>query len=403
MSEITPTIVARARGMRDLLPSQMRAFRRVEDAFRAAAQRWGYEEIRTPTVESYSLFTAAGALPPQMLSRVYTFLDWDGWSGERVVLRPDSTIPVARAVATAGLTLPARLFYVQSVFRFSKDETEGEAWQCGIEYLGAPAAIGDLEVAAVACETLDTLGIAAEVRISHVGLARAALDAAGITDLQERQDLFDRYTQEGLAALRPALVDKPGALAFVDAALQAAGSPMLLQNLAAIAKSGLPAALPALTELRDVATALADTGRDVVIDLALPRDFEYYTGVVFEFVTGEHEWGGGGRYAPNGPGSAETACGLGLHATLLAGHVEATTRKDLTVAVIPGSEADFSRALGAARALHRNGISAALASRPDERGIGVTVRETGLTAHTPDGERAMDSLDDVVGLLLQYK
>jgi hypothetical protein len=31
-----------------------------------------------------------------MLSHVYSFLDWDGWSGGRVVLRPDGTIPAAR-------------------------------------------------------------------------------------------------------------------------------------------------------------------------------------------------------------------------------------------------------------------------------------------------------------------
>ena len=53
-----------------------------------------------------------------MLSSVYSFLDWDGWSGERVVLRPDSTIPVARAAREAGVELPARLYYVQNVFRF---------------------------------------------------------------------------------------------------------------------------------------------------------------------------------------------------------------------------------------------------------------------------------------------
>ena len=120
--------------MRDLLPEQMRAFRHVEDAFRQVARQWGYEEIRTPTVESYSLFTSAGALSPEMLAGAYTFLDWDGWSGERVMLRYDSTIPVVRAAVDAGVELPARLLYVQSVFRGA----EGEDWQCGLEYLGAP-------------------------------------------------------------------------------------------------------------------------------------------------------------------------------------------------------------------------------------------------------------------------
>ncbi len=133
-----------ARGMNDLLPDDMRAFRRVEDAFRAAASRWGYGEVRTPTLESYSLFTEAGALTTEMLSRVYTFLDWDGWSGERVVLRPDSTVPVARAAAEHGISLPARLFYVQNSFRFASGETGAETWQCGLEYIGAPALLGDL-------------------------------------------------------------------------------------------------------------------------------------------------------------------------------------------------------------------------------------------------------------------
>jgi Na+/phosphate symporter len=40
----------------------MRAFRRIEDAFRASAHRWAYDEIRTPTIETYSLFTAAGTI-----------------------------------------------------------------------------------------------------------------------------------------------------------------------------------------------------------------------------------------------------------------------------------------------------------------------------------------------------
>ena len=93
--------------------------------------------MRTPTIENYSLFTSAGALTPESLTRAYTFLDWDGWSGERVMLRYDSTISVARAATLASLGLPARLFYVQSAFRFNESEDQGEEWQCGLEYLDA--------------------------------------------------------------------------------------------------------------------------------------------------------------------------------------------------------------------------------------------------------------------------
>jgi len=82
--------------MRDLLPADMVKFRRVEEVFRRCSSRWGYDEVRTPTLEYIHLFTAVGTLTPGMLGRVYSFLDWDGWSGERVVLRPEGTIPIAR-------------------------------------------------------------------------------------------------------------------------------------------------------------------------------------------------------------------------------------------------------------------------------------------------------------------
>src|SRR3970040_1972343 len=91
--------VLRCRGMWDLLPGDMFRFRRLAQAFRAVCLGGGYQEVRTPTIEYLHLFTAAGTLSPQMLGRVYSFLDWDGWSGERVVLRAGSTSPAGRLYA----------------------------------------------------------------------------------------------------------------------------------------------------------------------------------------------------------------------------------------------------------------------------------------------------------------
>ena len=88
--------VQRCKGTRDLSPGEMAGFRLIEGVFRGCCLKWGYKEVRTPTLEYLHLFTSTGTLTPSMLSKVYSFLDWDGWSGERVVLRPDGTIPVAR-------------------------------------------------------------------------------------------------------------------------------------------------------------------------------------------------------------------------------------------------------------------------------------------------------------------
>jgi histidyl-tRNA synthetase len=383
----------RSRGMRDMLPGEMRAFRRVEDAFRAASARWGYEEIRTPTIELYSLYTNAGALTPAMLSRVYSFLDWDGWSGERVVLRPDSTIPVARAVAEGGLTLPARVSYVQNVFRFSEHE-DREDWQCGLEFLGAPAGTGDLEVIAAGCEALEELGLQPSVRVGHVGIQKAVAGELGANG--------HGHSDAGLAGLRAA-VDDARLGGFVDVALREAHGTELLGNLEALAAAGLPAALPALAEVRSLVEALTASGRDVVIDLGMPRDFEYYTGIVFEFETDGARWGTGGRYTPGGENTPATACGLAIEAGALARHLTPGTRRPLTVSVVPASPAHLAEAMKVARGLHPFGIAAALAAAADGEPITVHVGDGPLRAVTPDGETPIDALDDLVGLCIRYK
>src|SRR3990172_12890265 len=129
--------VQRCKGTKDLTPAEMRRFRHIEGVFRDVCLKSGYEEVKTPSLEYLHLFTSAGTLTPGMLSKVYSFLDWDGWSGERVVLRPDATIPVARYYTENLHGRPARLFYSANVFTFEEEmEKTREHWQCGAELIG---------------------------------------------------------------------------------------------------------------------------------------------------------------------------------------------------------------------------------------------------------------------------
>ena len=126
--------IQRCKGMRDLAPDEMAVFRRVEGACLDNFGAWGYREVRTPTIEHLHLFTSAGTLTPGQLGKVYSFLDWDGWSGERVVLRPDGTIPVARFYADELAGYTARLSYSSNIFMFQEDgDKPRERWQCGVD------------------------------------------------------------------------------------------------------------------------------------------------------------------------------------------------------------------------------------------------------------------------------
>ena len=398
MNETDGPLASRARGMRDLPPDRMRAFRRVEDAFREAAGRWGYEELRTPTVERYGLFTAAGALTPEMLAGVYSFLDWDGWSGERVVLRYDSTIPVARAAAEAGIAPPARLAYVQSVFRGA----EGEEWQCGLEYLGAPAVAGDLEAVAVAATVFGTLDLPVELRLTHAGVARAAIDAAGIDDALARRALLDGVTGEGLAAVREALAERPGALAFLDAALAGAGGPAFAANLIALARADLPDAVAPLEELREVAAALVEVGHAVAIDPALPLDFEYYSGVTWEMRGAGETWARGGRYGAADGGESPGSCGFAIDMDRLVARLGDGPRRVPAVAVAAERGAGLADALRLAAALHRHGIPAALGEAGDAA-IRLAAGPDGISVRGPDLSIEGATLDEVAQLVLRRK
>ena len=151
--------VERCRGFRDLSPAEMARFRFVEDVFKDCCLKWGYQEIRTPSLEYLYLFTSAGTLTPGMLGRVYSFLDWDGWSGERVVLKPDGTIPAARFYIESIKEGLSRLFYVTNIFIFEETGRKSrERWQCGAELIGVNSVLSDVELVTLALDVLDRLG-----------------------------------------------------------------------------------------------------------------------------------------------------------------------------------------------------------------------------------------------------
>jgi histidyl-tRNA synthetase len=261
--------------MRDTLPEEMRRFRRVEEAFRAACQSWGYEEIRTPILEHLHLFTTAGTLSAQMLGRVYSFLDWDGWSGERVVLRPDSTIPATRLYAESlGDNGAVKLFYVQNVFRFAEGDESREEWQCGVELIGDSQPQGDVELILLGREVLARLGLEAEVRLSHTGLVRAVLAQAGL-DASEQLALYDRILDDDESAPGEVQARLPelGASLEMLLAMEGEGG-AYLSNLRSAFTKGIPQMEGPLDELAIVVEALEGLGHRCLISAAMVRDFE---------------------------------------------------------------------------------------------------------------------------------
>jgi len=308
----------KCKGARDLLPKDIEAFRYIEDVFRKSCLSWGYQEVRTPTLEYLHLFTAAGTLTPNMLSKVYSFLDWDGWSGERVVLRPDGTIPVARLyIENLPQNETARLFYVTNVFAFEETGTENrERWQCGVELIGSDKPASDIELITLAVETIRQLGIGdVQMRLSHAGVLNALLKELKLSS-EEEVRLLDRVLDGNWQALTEARPKDSDIGRLVSLFLDLKGKTSgFLENVKSMPQipSGLKAALNNFAEIAGLLDALNCRYQ---IDITSTRGFEYYTGLCFQLSAKDYNIGSGGRYdnlIPLIGGKKTPACGFALY------------------------------------------------------------------------------------------
>jgi histidyl-tRNA synthetase len=258
-----------------------------------------YEEVRTPTLEYLHLFTSTGTLTPGRLSRVYSFLDWDGWSGERVVLRPDGTIPIARLyVDTMSEREVAKLFYITNVFIFEETGKETrEKWQCGVELIGTGSTLADVELIALAMAVLKKLGLKdIELRLSHAGLIRVLLTRFGLSP-EEQTKVFDQILDGDGTSLEKLKIENPELGKTLLPLLGLKGeSSGFLKNMRTVLNQALPELEPPFNNFIEVTDLLESLGCHYQVDIASGRGFEYYTGVIFQLFAQGKQVGGGGRY-----------------------------------------------------------------------------------------------------------
>jgi histidyl-tRNA synthetase len=362
----------KCKGTSDLPPDYMKRFRLIEDTFRECCRKWGYEEVRTPTLEYLNLFTAAGTLTPGQLGKVYSFLDWDGWSGERVVLRPEGTIPIARYYIESRIEGPARLCYVSNIFKFEATGTETrEIWQCGAELIGIGSTTADAELVFMALEILKNLGLKdISLRLSHAGLIRSILRKLEISP-EEQTRLLDRVLDGDLQALIDA---KPELARIITPVMGVKGkSSGYLKNVLVMLSHDFPELEQTLHEFIDLANTLDKLGIVYEIDIASGRGFEYYTGLVFELWGGDKVVVSGGRYdaligllGGQGVPASGFAMGIDRAIQLLGDNIAGRqTITDVIVKPMPGT-GSLKEAFIAIEALHTAGFAAELTQTDSE-------------------------------------
>ena len=305
--------IQKPKGTLDILPGDIELWQYIENTVRDIARVYGFSEIRMPTFEATELFCrGVGDTTDVVGKEMYTFIDKDGSS---LSLRPEGTAGVARSVIENGLyagAMPLKLFYLSNFFRREKPQAgrSREFWQFGTELYGSNRPEADAQVIMLADGLFERFGLKnVTLRINSIGCpeCRPSYRKALL-------DYFSGYESELCDTCRERLQKNP--LRVLDCK-----SPIC----SGIAKKA-PKTLEHLcdgcnTHFEKLKSLLDESGVEYIVDPAIVRGLDYYTGTVFEFtvdsIGAQSTVCGGGRYdgllaSIGGPEMPAVGFGMGI-------------------------------------------------------------------------------------------
>lgn len=287
-------------GLRDIMPAEAGELRVLEKSLKNIFAGWSYGEVITPAFEFFrTLSTDAG---DSIKNEMFRFFDGDGI---QLALRPEMTIPIARLTSQRLKDVPGphRLYYFSNVFRKEPSlmGQRREFFQAGTELIGAGGSVADAEVLAILIEALLDCGLDDfQVGIGQMALLRSIFGSLNINrSLQKKLEAAG--SKGDLVSFKRLLFDSgadQGAKDLIEYVISLRGGPEVFDQLGTLTLSR--ESRSEIDELRSTIDILIEIGlgKRIIIDLGLIRDFDYYTGIIFEAYTPRLglPLGGGGRY-----------------------------------------------------------------------------------------------------------
>ncbi len=301
------------RGMNDILPDYSFKWEWLEDEVRRHLKQFGYQNLRTPILESTDLFVRSiGEVTDIVEKEMYTFLD--GLNGESLTLRPEGTASSVRAAIEHNMTYngPRRVYYFGPMFRHERPQKGRfrQFHQIGVEAFGFEGPDVDAEHCLMASELWKAFGLdSANIKLEINSLGsledRKKYKESLVLFLQERRHLLDEDSVRR--------IDK-NPLRILDSKNKAtqeaiASAPKLLDSLSA----------ESLSKYERFKKILSNNGINFEENPNLVRGLDYYNDVVYEWKTDRLGSQGticaGGRYdglAEQIGGKRIPSCGFAL-------------------------------------------------------------------------------------------
>ncbi|AGH45900.1 histidyl-tRNA synthetase [Paraglaciecola psychrophila 170] len=263
--------------MNDCLPTESGLWQYVESTIRQVVASYGYQEIRTPIVESTDLFKRSiGEVTDIVEKEMYTFEDRNS---DSLSLRPEGTACVVRAGNEHGLLYnqQQRLWYMGQMFRHERPQKGRyrQFHQFGVEVFGLAGPDIDAEVILLSARLWKKFGISQNVTLEINSLgsadARVSYKKQLVAFLKTRESELD---EDSLRRL------KTNPLRVLDSK-----NPQV-QN----AVKDAPKLIDCLDEesakhFQGLCERLDNLGIQYRVNPALVRGLDYYNRTVFEWVT----------------------------------------------------------------------------------------------------------------------
>jgi len=265
------------RGMNDMLPEAAPLWEFFENTVRDWLRSYGYQQIRTPIVESTDLFVRSiGEVTDIVEKEMYTFVDH--LNGENLALRPEGTASCVRAAVQHNLLYnsPQRLWYMGPMFRHERPQKGRyrQFHQVGVESLGFAGPDMDVEHIVMTARLWKLLGlqdVALEINTLGSIEARHRYRARLIHHFEKSAELLDEDARRRLHSNPLRILDSknPAMQPLIEAA------PKLIDDLDEIS----------LKHFEDLQDMLVTAGVSFRINPRLVRGLDYYNATVFEWVT----------------------------------------------------------------------------------------------------------------------
>ncbi len=246
------------KGFRDFLPAEARKRQYVIDKLKSVFESYGFEPLETPALEFADILKGKYGEEEKLIYELETK------GGDRVALRYDQTVPLARVMAQyQDLPKPFKRYQIQPVWR-GENTQKGryrEFVQCDADIVGMESFVADAEILALVLDIYAALGLDVTIKIN---------DRTNFENLDKKiVGSIDKLEKIGESEVLAEMVDKGMSSDEAKQALFTLQAKPITQNL------------------QNIIDALKWMGKDtskVKYEPTLARGLDYYTGIIFETI-----------------------------------------------------------------------------------------------------------------------